>query len=329
MLTNFSSLKSALDKSALAKLNNALSLIINKFDTNAIYSAIYGQIVKYAKYAYMVVDIIPIICDVVGTGGNVFTDDAIVTQLKNSMANNDKLDEGAHDINLTIMTAKVVLEVMNKFEEQELCSIMDEIVEGSAGDFQKAIPILTLDILLNISALYDSIFGDGILAAHPDIISTETLQKMFATIISLNGSLDKYKQTYYDYTVGKATFAQLKSVADACSFSTYGIENPINVYYNERDKEKVKAWYEYYMSEGLTKINEVVGECTQSALKDIKQFISEFYLDGSESNESIKTIAGWQLLTENITDEELLERFETIKKGAIMGLVAAVYMVFG
>ena len=329
VLMNVSSLKDALDKDSLAKLNSALNLVIQKFDTNVIYSAIYGQIVKYAKYAYMVVDVIPIVCDVVNAGGKALTNDENITQLKHALANDDKLDEGAHGINLTIMTAKVVLEVMKDFEAQELCSSMDEIVGGSAGDFQKAMPILALDVMLNISALFDSIFGEGISAAHPDIITTDTLKTIFSTIISLNGNLDKYKQTYYDYTVGKATFAQLRSVADACRFGDYGIENPVEVYYDERDKEKVKAWYEYFMGEGLTKINEVVGECAQSALKDIKQFIKEFYQEGSASNESIKEIAGWQMLTENITEDELMERFVTIRKGAIMGLVAVVYSLFG
>ncbi|MDE5600933.1 MAG: hypothetical protein K2J16_00360 [Clostridia bacterium] len=329
VLSNVTSLKEALNADALAKLNNALSLVIEKFDTNAIYSAVYGQIVKYAKYAYMVVDVIPIVCDVVNAGGVALTNDDTITQLKNAMANDDKIGEGAHGINLTIMTAKVVLEVMKKFDEQELCGIMDEIVKGSAGDFQKAIPILALDVMLNISALYDSMFGNSVSAAHPEVITTETLRTIVSAIISLNGNLDKFKQTYYEYTVGKATFAQLKSVADGCQFGDYGIVNPNAVAYNERDKEKVKLWYDYYMNEGIRKINEVVAECTASALTDIKLFINEFYQEGTDSSESIKTIASWQMLTESITDEELMARFEIVKKGAIMGLVGVVYMIFG
>ncbi|MDE6059877.1 MAG: hypothetical protein K2G31_00160 [Clostridia bacterium] len=329
VLTNVTSLKDALNNDSLAKLNNALNLVIKKFDTNAIYSAVYGQIVKYAKYAYMVVDVIPIVCDVVNAGGTALTNDETITQLKNAMANDEKLGEGAHGINVTIMTAKVVLEVMKKFDEKELCSIMDEIVKGSAGDFQKAIPILALDVMLNISALYDSMFGESVSAAHPEVITTETLKTIVATIISLNSNLDSFKQKSYAYTAGKATFEQVKSGADACSFGSYGIEKPNSVAYNERDKEKVKVWYEYYMSEGLTKINEVVAECSASALTDIKLFIKEFYQDETDSSESIKTIAGWQMLTESITDEELMVRFETINKGAIMGLVAVVYLIFG
>lgn len=331
VLSNVTSLKEALNADALVKLNNALSLVIDKFDTNAIYSAVYGQIVKYAKYAYMVVDVIPIVCDVVNAGGVALTNDDTITQLKNAMAIDEKIGEGegAHGINLTIMTAKVVLEVMKKFDEQELCGFMDEIAKGSAGDFQKAIPILALDILLNISSLYESMFGGSVSAAHPEVITTETLRTIVSAIIGLNGNLDKFKQTYYEYTVGKTTFEKLKAVADGCQFGDYGIVNPNAVAYNESDKEKVKLWYEYYMDEGMRKINEVIAECTASALTDIKLFIKEFYQEGTDSSESIKTIAGWQMLTESISDEELMERFEVMKKGAIMGLVGVVYMIFG
>lgn len=324
LLGNVSNLKTSLDGDSLSKLNKALSLIIEKFDTKIISSVLYAQIVKYAKYAYMVVDVIPVVCDIVTVGGGMLKDTEFITQIKNVIANSKTLNEETQAVNFAIIMSKMLIEVMNKFDEQELCDIIENACKRNGKDYQKAVPFLLLDAVLNISSLLSDSIESGddfdFTAIHPDVMDAKTLGIMLSTVFFLNSNLDRLKQTYYEYTIGEKKISDLKNIAVWCSFADFGIEE--RTLSNNSSSEQVKEWYEYYMTEGLSKINDVVSDCIDKAVEDIKLYINEFYEEGSDSHDVFQTIADWQLLSKNISETELLEKLEVMKRGAVLRLFA-------
>lgn len=322
LLLNVSDLKSALDDTSLEKLNRALDLIIKKFDNDTINSALYSQIVRYAKYAFMIVDVIPVICDIATAAGNVVKSDGFVAELRKLASIDENLNSTSKSINKSIITAKVLLEVMNIYTQAELKAIITSTGENSANDFQKSIPLFALDIALNIkSILYDFDEETGLLAAHPDIIDNESLGDIFATVLFLNPNLEKLKQKYYDYTVGKAELSDLLFIANLCSFESYDIRNPYSVH-------QTSLWYEYYMTEGLRKVNLTVAECMPKATADINEFISEYYEDGEIRN-SLITVANWEFVKVSLSEDEAKPYSDVMTKSALPGIVALLGFIAG
>ena len=103
LLSNVTSLSNSLDEQSVAKLNVALGLVIDKFDSNAISSSVYAQIVKYAKYAYMVVDVIPSVCDVVIAGGDVLANESFLEDFIAVAKSSATLDEKTCTVNKAIL----------------------------------------------------------------------------------------------------------------------------------------------------------------------------------------------------------------------------------
>lgn len=89
LLSNVSRLKNALTQSEIEKLDVALDLFISNFDNKSISSAVYSQIIKYAKYAYMAVDVIPSLCDVALASKDVMSNKDFITDFLSVV----KLDE--------------------------------------------------------------------------------------------------------------------------------------------------------------------------------------------------------------------------------------------
>ncbi len=323
LLLNIADLKDALDAPSLAKLNLALDLIIKKFDDDTINSALYSQIVRYAKYAYSIVDVIPVICDIVTAAGNVVKSDGFVADMREIADISESLNETSNGINESIITAKILLEVMNTYTQSELKGIISAAGDRSANDFQKSVPLFALDIALNIkSVLYDFDEDTGLLAAHPDIIDNESLGDILSTVLFLNPYLEKLKQRYFDYTVGKAELSDLLFIANLCSFESYDIRNPYSV-------QETALWYEYYMTEGLRKVNLVVAECMAKATADINEFISEFYEDGGEIRNSLLTVANWQFVKVSLSEQEAKPYTDELIKSALPGIVALLGFVTG
>ena len=147
LIRNAARLKDKLGAGEIEKLNTAMGLIIDKFDKGYAPSELYAQVVQYAKYAYMFVDVIPSVCDVLSSAGKVF-DDSLIEQLRNVASK--ELDEHTVNVNSAIITAKVVLAACNDFSYARLCELVDKLGAQVGGEYQKTLPLFALDMALNV-----------------------------------------------------------------------------------------------------------------------------------------------------------------------------------
>jgi len=329
LLSNVTALKSALAGDALKNLNAALGLVIDKFEFGAQYvpSLLYSQVVRYAKYADMLAGMMNAACDVVTAAGDLLKNPEFLLQFKAMLGGLDTLDDNAKSINMSIIAVKLVNEITSKFSENELVSMIDELISAAQNDYQKAVPIMGLDIALNLS----SIFGRGefdehapISVAHPDIMPEKDFGIMLSTVLFLNSNLDKLKEAYYEFTLGNLSVEKLVDIANWCSFRNFEeINNPYSAY------TQTEQWFNYYVTTGVSIINQTIEKSMDSVSLDLKKFISDFYTSGSESSEAAKTVAGWELLSENIPEKEAEERLILIARSDIMGIAVLLSAVFG
>lgn len=333
LLINVTDLKTAMNDQAIGNLNRAFSLIIDKFDSDNISSSLYAQIVKYAKYAYMTVDIIPALCDVVVAAGDVMTKDSFLAELMSYLAMDEASTKGLKEINTSIIIAKVMLEVTEKFSESELCDIVAKIADQAAGDYQKANPIIILDLALNLSSAFGNSNGSDLQIPHPQIMSLEKVNTMIAAVM-FSANFEKFKETYYAFNRGEATFSQLRFTAENCSFETFGINNPYSAavgnpdYITEEESERIKNWYQYYVTVAEGRVNAAVNGIMPDVNDDIKQFIKEFYAVGSQSGGAMSEMAGWSLFTQIPSDQETELYLNTMRQSNLMGIMVLFAILF-
>lgn len=232
-------------------------------------SAIYAQIVKYAKYAYMVVDVIPTICDVVTSSGNLLSSEDFIKDFLSASQNGDNLDTATNRINQSILVSRAILNLTSEggYDAQKLLNIVDEIVSANTGEYQKAVPLFTLDLMFNFSSLYDSITGgddtDLWQVVHSDVMTQDALGTQVSLVFFFDGGFDNFKETYYKYTRGDATQAQLRSAFDGCSFGSF-IENE-RIF--RTDELYTSDWYDYYVTIGLNAVNQKVSNVLKTTCR--------------------------------------------------------------
>ena len=78
-------------------------------------------------------------------------------------------------INQAILSARVIDGVLSSesFSKEQLVGIIDKMGAQGVEEYQKAIPIFTLDLALNFSSLVDSIDSDSSdvwNVSHPEIV---------------------------------------------------------------------------------------------------------------------------------------------------------------
>ena len=322
LLSNVASLGNSLSEQSVAKLNVALGLVIDKFDTDVISSQVYAQIVRYAKYAYMFVDVIPAVCDIAVAGGDAIANESFVRDFIAVASLSSELGEKTSTINQAVLSARVIDGVLSSesFSKEQLVGIIDKMGAQGVEEYQKAIPIFALDLALNFSSLVDSIDSDSSdvwNVSHPEIVDADTLATLASIVLFFNKGFDNFKETYRKYTKGEATTGQLALQASLCSFDYFladGQKNEYNV------NTQTEQWYNYYVTTGLEAVNAKIASCMSAVENDLKAFVEDYYADGSVMKSAIKEIAGMSILEEDLTDEQIESDYmPALKRSCVLG----------
>lgn len=320
LLSNVTSLSNSLDEQSVAKLNVALGLVIDKFDSNAISSSVYAQIVKYAKYAYMVVDIIPSVCDVVIAGGDVLANESFLEDFIAVAKSSATLDEKTCTVNKAILAARAANGVLggDSFTKEQLVAVIEKMGAQGIQEYQKATPIFALDLALNFSSLIESIEGDDAgkwNVSHKDVMDEDTLATVASTVLFFNKGFDTFKETYRKYTKGEATTSQLAMQASICGFDSFLSEGQSN---NYNVNTQTEQWYNYYVTTGLEAVNRKIAACMIKVENDLKAFVKDYYAENSDMKAAIKQLADMSIVSQNLTEEEIDGTYMPIFKRSCM-----------
>ncbi len=332
LLANVDSLKSALDNGGADRLDVALKLIIDKFDNDVVTSAVYSEIVRYAKYAYMVVDAIPAICDVIGATGNMLTQSDVISLIKEGIFANVSQSGDArnalYDMNVGLLGAKTVKSIMEAFDKATLFDLIDGITEDA--DYQKATPIMAMDLMLNISALLETESdAENLPTAHPDIITADDYSVMLNTIVYFNPNFDDFKRAYSDYSMGRKTRAQLEEAASKCRFGAFGVVNKYALV-ADATPEMIEMWYKYYVGEGFGQVKARIEECISHINQDMKKFVTEYYELESPCRAAVETLAAKDTVTEQTFGEDMYNEYlDLLKRGNLLGMVSIFILMLG
>lgn len=313
LLSNVSRLKNALTQSEIEKLDVALDLFISNFDNKSISSAVYSQIIKYAKYAYMAVDVIPSLCEVAIAGESVISGKDFITDfLKVVKLNEEKtLDDTTSSLNKLILSARIIDGVMQsgKFDQKGINALIDRVCRQGAEGYQKAMPLIILDLLLNFSDIVAKIESDKFVPSHPDIIS----QDMFTTMLGalfFNLNIEKMKQAYYNFELNP-TQEKLTALYNIANFTVIegllGEKCPYQLPVKLTDEvmSDIKNWFNWQIGK-IAAVSNKIAACIPSVKADLKAFVGDYYVDGSKSAAAIKTIAQWSLFEKDV-DEKTME----------------------
>lgn len=320
LLSNVTSLSNSLDEQSVAKLNVALGLVIDKFDSNAISSSVYAQIVKYAKYAYMVVDVIPSVCDVVIAGGDVLANESFLEDFIAVAKSSATLDEKTCTVNKAILAARAANGVLggDSFTKEQLLAVIEKMGAQGIQEYQKATPIFALDLALNFSSLIESIEGDDAgkwNVSHKDVMDEDTLATVASTVLFFNKGFDTFKETYRKYTKGEATTSQLAMQASICGFDSFLSEGQSN---NYNVNTQTEQWYNYYVTTGLEAVNRKIAACMIKVENDLKAFVEDYYAENSDMKAAIKQLADMSIVSQNLTEEEIDGTYMPIFKRSCM-----------
>lgn len=313
LLGNVTRLKNALTQEEIEKLDVALDLFINNFDNKSISSAVYSQIIKYAKYAYMAVDVIPSLCEVAIAGESVISGKDFITDfLKVVKLNEEKtLDDTTSSLNKLILSARIIDGVMasGKFDRNGINALIDRVCRQGAEGYQKAMPLIILDLLLNFSDIVAKIESDKFVPSHPDIIS----QDMFTTMLGalfFNLNIEKMKQAYYNFELNP-TQEKLTALYNIANFTVIegllGEKCPYQLPVKLTDEvmSDIKNWFNWQIGK-IAAVSNKIAACIPSVKADLKAFVGDYYVDGSKSAAAIKTIAQWSLFEKDV-DEKTME----------------------
>lgn len=312
IMQNVRDFKVAMSEEEIAKLNVALDLVIKKFDTDVVTSAIYAQIVKYAKYAYMVVDVIPTVCDLVVASGDILANQDFLNDLKLCEENKNTLNEDTNRLNATIISAKIIKSVLSKFDSQSLATALDKIGSQGVLEYQKATPILMVDLLLNFNMFLEADGKDSLEVIHTDIMDLETIQKSMSLALFFNSGFDKFREDYAKFCRGEIDIYALNNSANVCSFEKLGIENPYNAI------TQTDAWYKYYAVEGVKKINAFVKDAMPKVIADIKAFANDYYGEDASVRDALQTIASWEIFVEDVNGDTVMSEYGAVIQKAYM-----------
>ncbi len=323
LLANVRDLKDALGTSDVDSLNAALDLVIDKFDKKTVSSAIYAQIVKYAKYAYMVVDVIPTICDVVTSSDNLLSSEDFIKDFLTVAQSGDELGVATKRINQSILVSRAILNLTGEggYDKQKLVDIIDDVIGANTGEYQKAVPLFTLDLMFNFSSLYDTIIDDSGSdmweVVHSDVMTMDALGTQIALVFFFDSGFDNFKETYYNYTRGDATQAELRNAFNRCSFGNF-IENE-RIF--RTDELYTADWYDYYVTIGLNAVNDKVSRVLKdNVAADIKAFVDDYFAEQSEMKAAIQTLADMSIFTQSISEEDIANVYiPLLAKSRVLG----------
>lgn len=335
LLGNVTKLKNALSQSEVEKLNAALNLFIENFDNKNISSQVYAQIMIYAKYAYMVVDVIPSLCEMAEASRNVISSKAFIEDFLScaKLENDDTLDDSTKTFNKLVLAARIIYGIMEegRFDQNGINALIDRVCEQGKEGYQKAMPVIVLDLLLNVSDIVNKEGDESYTPAHPDVMNTDTIGLMIVSLL-FSTYVEQMKQAYYDFEMNptQANLNALYLKAALCNVEgilgeDYPYEKPSTA--SDDSIPYVKQWYEWNI-ERIDAVSQKITSCVDSAKADLKLFVSDFFAENSESREAMRQIAEkWEIYETNIPDGELeTKHIPVLLKSRILG--AALLFVF-
>ena len=322
---NIADLRLALTEDAVGDLNGAFDLIINKFDGSSVASVLYAQIVQYSKTAYMLVDVIPFMCDIAYSASEVLMDDAFIGELKQVVGK--ELNGYAKVANNAIIMAKLVTKVTDTFSMQTFKDLISDIRTQSMGDYRKSVPLVIVDVMFNISNLFEGGNLENlkkIETIHPDIIDEDTFGVLINTlIVTLDSSMERFKAAYEEYlvvvagnSIDTSAYNNMRSVASI--FESFGMENKFNT------SESALEAAEWYMLNAERIINSVVDKNNIKIEADLAEFIKDYYAENSDIRQAALQLANMPLLSEDISEAEYAQYISLATKSRIMVLVALI-----
>ena len=81
------------------------------------------------------------------------------------------------------------------------------------------------------------------------------------------------------------------------------------------------------MVNGVAEANDKAIEVCDKAIRDIKQFLADFYAVDSESKSLVEKIANWQLVSENLSDKAYSEYEKQILNSDLVGIIGLISML--
>lgn len=327
LLGNVTRLKNVLTQEEIKKLDTALDLFIDNFDNKSISSTLYSQIITYAKYAYMAVDVIPSLCEVAIASESVLSSSDFINDfLKQAKLEKDKtLDDTTSSLNKVILSARIIDGVMQsgRFDQNGINALIDRVCKQGTEGYQKAMPLIVLDLLLNFSDIVAKIESDKFVPSHPDIISQDMFTTMLGALL-FNLNVEKMKQAYYDFELNptQKNLAALDQIAKFTGIEgLLGEECPYTLPNEPTDDTLpyIKQWYNWQIGK-IDAVSNKIAACIPSVKADLKAFVGDYYVDGSKSAAAIKTIAQWSLFEKDVDEKTMeTEYMPTLLDSKILG----------
>lgn len=265
MTASASELKSALTASQTAALDKALKLVLESFDDIISSSELLTQVIEYVRYAYIGVDYLPLICDVLNSAGSAVNSE-FISKLRYYMENKDTLPKE----NKGILIASVLDKVFTDFGRKELLDAIGKLNSGTSG-YQKNISLLYANVMLNMNVYNQN-----------DTLSDFQLGDDYALVVMTilsESNLIKFKTEWYKYsadnTVGTTALYNAASVLMKYSSLT---SIPHAAF--------TKNWYEYILNATIDSLNSTVEYLKPLVIDDIKYTIDYIFTDRTETEKS-------------------------------------------
>lgn len=295
MLGSIRSFKANMTTEEIAKLNNAIKTVTDKFAGNLTTSGLFASIVNYAKFAYVFTDSIPYLTSMAISAAGV-VDVNFLTLIREYEDNKQAYTDNEKIANLSIISAKLTKQLFGDIDKAELVGLVDTLEKQAKTDYRRAFPIVLVDFYVNFVA-YDSGTDETL---HPSIVSKETFEDIIGYVIMYT-FLTQFEQTYYKFVDGRATDDDLRKAANNCPFDKFGIVNPYS------RTEDTKRWFEYYMAQTTDALYDMAVELAPTLKADLVQCLNDYYADESAIKTATEALAVKSLLVplaEGATDAE-------------------------
>ncbi len=327
---NIVELKDSLTDSELEKLDKAIGLVIANFDKDflpsALYSQLYAQVVQFAKYANMVVGVIPFMCDMATSAAELFKTTQFVEQFRTVVAGSADSDSVAYGLNTTIFASKIIVEIMNSFTRDKFVSVVNNIRAQGKADYQKTVPAIIIDLILNLSVnIGVENDEDLLLPVHKDIMDDSYLENM-VNIIGFHFNIGKFRQTYYLYQNGLATLIDLVSAANRCNFEDLGAHNSVDLGSSVND-ELIRLWYESYNVTGVSKVQQLNLALNEKICDDLIAFLDDYY-NSPDRRKLLEDLANREFLTAEPDEETAQQYVQTVLDSGAGGFIILLSLLF-
>ncbi len=325
LLFNVEELKEALTEEEVAKLNNALGVVIDNFDSDNITSVVYAQIVKYAKYTYMIIDVVPSLCDFVLASADTLSQADFITEFLEYTQVSEQLNAKTDSVNQAILFAKLMDGVLSNddIDQAMLNALVDRISKQGEIEYQKAVPIFAVDLVFNLSSLLDSVQEEAKMTPVHDVLQEGDVETVVALVLLFNNGLNNFKEKYYQYQRGEASLSELQTAATFCSWEEFFEDGQSNTY---NSRTQTKEWYDYYMTTGVNAVNKKVSECLPRIKEDLKAFVADYCNEESTMRIALKELAQTSLAMQDLSEEELSAITDTLKQSCIWGITVLLSM---